>query len=163
MKIVKLLTTSALIAVIGTAGAMADDNPPVEPISLGDNRMSCDGLVAEAKAMQAILGGAPETGVFGSERAMDVGSSLAMEGAIRSGLGGRAAGAVGFLGRAAKAASKRKAEAELERKKMALRRWYYMVGLYQGKNCDAQPVAAPVVETVVAPAVETAPVTTTTE
>jgi hypothetical protein len=162
MKFSTLVTSTALATMMIAGSAMAQDTPaPIEPISLGDNRLSCDALVVEAKAMQTILGGAPEGGIFGSERAMEVGTSLAMEGAIRSGLGGRAAGAVGFLGRAAKAAGKRKAEAEAARRQSALRRWYYVVGLYQGKDCDHQPVAAPAVSSTTP--VDQAPVTTTGE
>lgn len=119
---------------------------PIQPIQLGDSAKSCAALVNEANAMQTILGGAPEGGVFGSANAINTASGLAVDGAIRSGLGGQAAGAIGFLGRAAGAAAKRREEAKAAQKESALKRWYYIVGLYQGRSCDKpqpEPAVAP--------------------
>ncbi|PHR62736.1 MAG: hypothetical protein COA47_02300 [Robiginitomaculum sp.] len=151
MKSTKMILSAALVGLMTTSSAMAEDPAAIEPITLGDSRMTCDALVGEANAMQTILGGAPEGGVFGSERMVDIGTGLAAGGLVHSGainaLGGRAAGAIGFLGRAAKASAKRKEEAAAARKESALRRWYYIVGLYQGKDCDNQPATAPVTTT----------------
>ncbi|VAV98463.1 hypothetical protein MNBD_ALPHA06-766 [hydrothermal vent metagenome] len=158
MKLTTMMLSAAIALTYASTSLAADAPAPIEPMALGDNRMSCDALVAEAGNMQSVLGGAPEAGIFGNEQMVDIGSSLAMNGVIRSGIGGRAAGAVGFLGRAAKAAGKRKAEAEAARKQVAVRRWYYVVGLYQGNDCDNQPA-----HTSVTVSAEAAPVTTTTE
>ncbi len=147
----KMILSAALVGVMTASSAFAEDPAAIEPIALGDSRMTCDALVGEANAMQTILGGAPEGGVFGNERMVNLGTGLATEGLVRSGaagaLGGRAAGAIGFLGRAAKANAKKKEEAAAARKESALRRWYYIVGLYQGKDCDNQPATAPVTTT----------------
>lgn len=149
----KLRTSALAGAILLLAAPMAqargDKLPePIQPIQLGDSAKSCEALVTEANAMQTILGGAPEGGVFGSSGAINTASGLAVDGAIRSGLGGQAAGAIGFLGRAAGAAAKRREEAEAARKEEALKRWYYIVGLYQGRSCDKPqpaPAAAPAV------------------
>ena len=62
-------------------------------------------------------------------------TGLAMEGALRSGAADAipGIGAVGGLfGRAARA----RAEQEEARRQIAERRWYYLNGLYQGRDCD---------------------------
>lgn len=147
-RLTSALASAAILTLVSPlAFAANDDTPlPIQPIQLGDSAKACDALVAEANSMQTILGGAPEGGVFGSQQAINTASGLAVEGALRSGLGGQAAGAIGFLGRAAGAAAKRREEAEAARKEAALKRWYYIVGLYQGRSCDKpqpEPVPAP--------------------
>jgi hypothetical protein len=166
------LCAMGVMALASTAEAKKNKGPmpqPVQPIVLGDIRMDCDKLAAEASNMQTILGGAPESGVFGGEMAARIGETALSQGILHSGLtsklGGRAGGAISLLGRAAKDSSKRRAAAEAARKESAQKRWYYIVGLYQGGRCDQAPTptpapaevaAAPAPAQEAAPAVETA-------
>ncbi len=160
-----LICTMSVAALASTAQAKKNKGPmpePVQPIVLGDTRMDCDKLAAEASNMQAILGGAPEAGVFGGDMAARIGETAISQGILHSGmaskLGGRAGGAISLLGRAAKDSGKRRAAEEAARKESAQKRWYYIVGLYQGGRCDQAP--APAVATSqaqdAAPAVEAA-------
>ncbi len=133
-------------ALASTAEAKKNKAPlpqPVQPIVLGDARLGCDQLASEANTMQTILGGAPEGGVFGGTMAARIGETAISQGILHSGLasklGGRAGGAVSLLGQAAKSSGKRRAAAEAARKESAQKRWYYIVGLYQGNRCDQAP------------------------
>ncbi|PHS25498.1 MAG: hypothetical protein COA84_07745 [Robiginitomaculum sp.] len=162
------LCAMGVMALASTAEAKKNKGPlpqPVQPIVLGDIRMDCDKLAAEASSMQTILGGAPEAGIFGGDMAARIGETAISQGLLHSGmaskLGGRAGGAISLLGRAAKDSGKRRAAAEAARKESAQKRWYYIVGLYQGGRCDQAPApaAAPVEAAAAAPAQEAAPVT----
>lgn len=140
-----------VIAIAGlltaTSGAALAQQSQV--ILLGDSGMSCSQIIVAASETTEILGGAPEGGVFASEEAINTATSLAMQGAIHSGIG-RAIpgiGAVGgLLGRAARA----RREEEEARQQIAERRWYYLNGLYEGRMCDdvlrQEAATAPVVE-----------------
>jgi len=161
------LCAMSVMALASTAEARKNKKPmpqPIQPIVLGDTRMDCDQLAAEANIMQTILGGAPEAGVFGGEMAARIGETAISQGLLHSGmaskLGGRAGGAISLLGRAAKDAGKRRAEAEAARKESAQKRWYYIVGLYQGRRCDQVPAPAPAPVETAAPPQETAPAAT---
>jgi hypothetical protein len=151
------LCAIGVAAMASTAEARKNKGPmpqPVQPVVLGDTRMNCDQLATEATNMQTILGGAPEAGVFGGEMAARIGETAISQGLLHSGmaskLGGRAGGAISLLGRAAKDSGKRRAAAEAARKESAQKRWYYIVGLYQGGRCDQAP--APVTSQAAAPA-----------
>ncbi|MDQ7018717.1 MAG: hypothetical protein Q9M33_06085 [Robiginitomaculum sp.] len=166
----RTLTLCALgmMALASTAEARKNKKPlpqPVQPIVLGDTRMNCDQLATEANAMQTILGGAPEAGMFGGEMAARIGETAISQGLLHSGMagkmGGRAGGAISLLGRAAKDSGKRRAEAEAARKESAQKRWYYIVGLYQGGRCDQAPAPVAAPAQAVAPAQGTAPATET--
>jgi len=162
----KTLTLCAIgvMALASTAEARKNKGPlpqPVQPIVLGDTRMDCDQLAAEANIMQTILGGAPEAGVFGGGMALKIGETALSQGILHSGmaskLGGRAGGAISLLGRAAKDSGKRRAAAEAARKESAQKRWYYIVGLYQGGRCDQAPAPTPTETAAAAPAKAVAP------
>jgi hypothetical protein len=155
------LCAMGVMALASTAEAKKNKGPlpqPVQPIVLGDTRMDCDKLAAEASNMQTILGGAPEAGIFGGDMAARIGGTALSQGLLHSGmaskLGGRAGGAISLLGRAAKDSSKRRAAAEAARKESAQKRWYYIVGLYQGNRCDQAPWPRPSTPAVAAAAVD---------
>ena len=130
----KIMTTAAAIAAFVTvAGAEAQMQSQV--ILMGDTSMTCRDVIIAANEQSEILGGVPEAGLFGSEAAINSMTSLAMQGALRSGAADAipGIGAVGGLfGRAARA----RAEQEEARRQVAERRWYYLNGLYQGRDCD---------------------------
>ncbi|PHS27770.1 MAG: hypothetical protein COA85_04755 [Robiginitomaculum sp.] len=158
------LCAMGMMALSSTAQARKNKGPlpqPVQPIVLGDTRMSCDQLATEANNMQTILGGAPEAGVFGRGMALNIGETALSQGILHGGmaskLGGRAGGAISLLGRAAKDSGKRRAAAEAARKESAQKRWYYIVGLYQGGRCDQVPAPSPAETSAAAPTKAVAP------
>lgn len=129
----KIVPVAALAALVIAAGAQAQNQSQV--ILMGDTGMSCRDVIAAANEQGDILGGVPEAGLFASEAAINSMTGLAMEGALRSGAADAipGIGAVGGLfGRAARA----RAEQEEARRQIAERRWYYLNGLYQGRDCD---------------------------
>ena len=78
-----------VMALASTAEARKNRGPmpqPVQPIVLGDTRMDCDKLAAEASSMQTILGGAPKSGVFGGEMAARIGETALSQGILHSGM-----------------------------------------------------------------------------
>ncbi len=112
----------------------ADEEKLTQPMQMGDVRMSCDALVSEASAMEQIIGGSPE----GSILASDAATGIATELAVRSGAY-KAVGAIGAVGGVFKGIGNRKKKEREEQKKIAEQRWYYVVGLYQGRQCDSPP------------------------
>ncbi|WDI32767.1 hypothetical protein PUV54_06100 [Hyphococcus flavus] len=154
----KIILTTAAAAVCFGATATAKDDAAAEiiltqPMKMGDARLSCDQLVEEASNMEVVLGGSPAGGLMDGEQMANIGTSLAQHAALRAG-GGVAAGAIGQVGGLFGRSSKKKKEEEAMRKAIAEKRWIYMVGLYEGRNCDAQPAATAVAEDVAAPATE---------
>lgn len=135
--IMKAITTFvagvAATAVLAAAGAAAARTGQV--IRLGDDALDCPGIIAAAIESAEILGGAPEGGVFGSEQAINAATGLAVQGAIMSGAG-RAVPGVGMLGNALGAAARRRREQQEAERLIAQQRWYYLNGLYAGRDCD---------------------------
>lgn len=130
----KITTAAAAFAAFVTV-AGADAQMQSQVILMGDTSMTCRDVIIAANEQSEILGGVPEAGLFGSEAAINSMTSLAMQGALRSGAADAipGIGAVGGLfGRAARA----RAEQEEARRQVAERRWYYLNGLYQGRDCD---------------------------
>ena len=132
-----ILTTAALAMALSSA-AMADDKIAIQPMKMGDVRMSCDDLIAEASAMEAVIGGSPAGGLMEDGQAVAMGTSAAQQLAFQAGAG-RAGGAIGAVGGLLGKRAKAKAEEEAAQKALAEKRWIYVVGLYQGRNCDATP------------------------
>lgn len=139
MKKLILGLTAATLGLV-SATAYADTPAVTQPMQMGDVRLSCDALIGEANAMETILGGSPAAGLMDSEYMANVGTGLAQQAAIRGGAG-QAAGAIGAVGGLIGKRAKRKKAEEAAQKALAEKRWIYVVGLYQGKNCDAQPTA----------------------
>ncbi|WP_425410487.1 hypothetical protein [Hyphococcus sp.] len=157
----KLIIVTAM-ALAGTAPALAKkDNPAddviiTQPMKMGDARMTCDQLVEEAGNMELVLGGSPAEGLMDGEQMANIGTGLAQQAALRAG-GGVAAGAIGQVGGLLGRSSKKRKQEEAMRKAVAEKRWIYIVGLYEGRNCDQQPAAAVSVEgeaAAIAPATE---------
>jgi hypothetical protein len=144
MRIVKIAAVAA-VAAIGLAlpGAALAQSGGI--IQLGDTALTCPQIAIEANELTRVLGGAPEGGVFTSEQAISAATSVAMQGAIMSGAGRMLPG-VGLLGSALGAAARRDRERREAERLTAQQRWYYLNGLYSGRNCDtvlAQSASAP--------------------
>ena len=123
-----------------SATALADDDLPelTQPIKLGDKAMTCSMLLAEVGAMESRLGGDPSADFMDGEQMAGIGTGLAQRAAISAGAGGAAVGAIGKVGGLLGKSSKKKKQREAEQRAIAERRWLYIVGLYQGKDCDAK-------------------------
>ena len=134
------MTLVSVIALTMTSTAIADDKDIVvgNPMQLGDEAMSCEALVTEAGNMQAALGGAPDGSLLGSQ----VATSLATEAAVRSGMASKMGGKVGG---AMKMFGKKKKKKAAAKRVRATGRYFYIAGLYAGKQCGmakAEPAAA---------------------
>ncbi|WP_428410173.1 hypothetical protein [Hyphococcus sp.] len=131
------------LAFIAAGAAHAEDDAPLltQPMKFGDAAMSCSQIVAEVGAMETMLGGNPSEALMDGEHLANVGTGLAQQAALSAGAG-RAVGAIGQVGGLLGKSSKKKKEREAQQQAIAERRWLYMVGLYQGKSCDAELAAA---------------------
>lgn len=135
------IAIAALVSIVTTAvttPVLAQDG---QVIRMGDTALSCTDIVTQANAAAETLGGAPEGGLMTGAAA----ASIAQTAALHTGMGAAVPGlgAVGGLFR--QAAESRKAKQEEERK-VAQSRWYYLNGLYSGRECDqalAAEAAAP--------------------
>lgn len=140
------MRTLMILAATGTlAAALPASAEEGQIIQLGDSSLTCPQIVDGAAQLAQALGGAPEGGVFTSEQAISAATSVAMQGAIMSGAG-RAIPGMGLLGNAMGAMARRDRERREAERLVAQQRWYYLNGLYTGRNCDqqlAQAAAAP--------------------
>ncbi|MDO9588579.1 MAG: hypothetical protein Q7J13_11675 [Brevundimonas sp.] len=132
------------LMILAATGAMATAMPAAaqqqgQIIQLGDASLTCPQIVDSAGRLAQVLGGAPEGGVFGSEQAIGAATGLAMQGALMSGAGSAIPG-MGLLGNAMGAMARRDRERREAERAVAQQRWYYLNGLYTGRNCD-QPLA----------------------
>ena len=130
------LVAGLTVTAVGSASAQT---API--IRMGDTSLDCAQIAQEANQLTQILGGAPEGGVFTSEQAISAATSAAMQGALLSGAG-RALPGIGLLGNAAAAAARRDRERREAERLTAQQRWYYLNGLYSGRQCDAQAQSA---------------------
>ena len=137
------LAALGLTLVAAGAAHAGDDEAPAltQPMKFGDAAMSCTQLVEEVGAMETVLGGNPSEALMDSEYLANVVTGLAQQAALSAGAG-RAVGAIGQVGGLLGKSSKKKKEREAQQRAIAEKRWLYMVGLYQGKSCDAQLAAA---------------------
>lgn len=129
--------TVAAFAALMASPAVAQD---AQIIRLGDEAMNCEAIVAQANEATTVMGAAPVGGVFGSSAAVNAATSVAVQSAIVSGAG-RAIPGLGFAGNMLGAAARRREEEQAAARATAERRWYYLNGLYQGRNCASQPAA----------------------
>jgi hypothetical protein len=146
--------------ILAATGVLAAAMPAAaqegQVIQLGDSGLTCPQIVEGAAQLAQALGGAPEGGVFSSEQAISAATGLAMQGALMSGAG-RAIPGMGLLGNAMGAMARRDRERREAERLVAQQRWYYLNGLYTGRNCDQQLAQATAAQTTTAerPAPET--------
>lgn len=117
----------AAIATV-TTPALAQEG---QVIRMGDSALTCANIVMEANAAAETLGGTPEGGLMTGEAAVGLAQTAAVHTGMASAVPGL--GAVGGLFRKASEARKQKEE---EEKALAQSRWYYLNGLYSGRQCD---------------------------
>ncbi|MDP2213167.1 hypothetical protein [Phenylobacterium sp.] len=133
-------TLMMLVATGAVAIAMPAAAQEGQIIRLGDASLTCPQIVEGAAELAGVLGGAPEGGVFNNEQAINAATGIAMQGAIMSGAG-RAIPGMGLLGNAVGAMARRDRERREAEQLVARQRWYYLNGMYTGRNCD-QPSAS---------------------
>lgn len=97
--------------------------------------MSCLQTIEEINAASEILGGAPERGLISTGHAVNLATNVGQRLALDAGHGGLSTG-VGLAGRLVGSASRRRAEQQAAEREQATRRWYYLSGLYDGRDCD---------------------------
>ena len=132
MRTLMILAATGMLAAATPAAAQEG-----QIIQLGDAGLTCPQIVEGAGQLAQTLGGAPEGGVFTSEQAISAATSVAMQGAIMSGAG-RVIPGMGLLGNAMGAMARRDRERREAERLVAQQRWYYLNGLYTGRNCDQQ-------------------------
>ncbi|KAA5803510.1 hypothetical protein F1654_06810 [Alkalicaulis satelles] len=149
----KRIVTAAACALIAAGAASAQEG---QVMRMGDTALTCQEIIAAASEQTGILGGSPEGGLMTSEYAVNTATALAQHGAMMSGAA-RAVPGLGAVGGMMGRAAQRQREQEEARRAVAEKRWYFLNGLYGGRNCDtilrqeAQAAAA------AAPAPEAAP------
>lgn len=132
------MRTLIILAATGVlATALPASAQEGQVIQLGDAGLTCPQIVEGAGQLAQALGGAPGGGVFGSEQAIGAATGLGMQAALMSGAG-RAIPGMGMLGNAMGAAARRDRERREAERVVAQQRWYYLNGLYTGRNCDDQ-------------------------
>ncbi|WBQ11870.1 hypothetical protein L2D00_08405 [Hyphomonadaceae bacterium BL14] len=156
-----LAAAGAAIVLAGAASAQEG-----QVMRMGDTAMSCQQIVVAATEQTDILGGSPEGGLLGSEYAVGAATALVQQGALMSGAG-RAIPGLGAVGGMMGRAAQRQREQEEARRAIAEKRWYFLNGLYGGRDCDtvlrreaeaaAAAAAAPAAAPVDQPADEPAP------
>ncbi|MCC5996541.1 MAG: hypothetical protein JJU18_09265 [Oceanicaulis sp.] len=126
-----VLTAGACALIIaGAAGAQEG-----QVMRMGDTALTCQQIVGAAAEQAEILGGSPEGGLLDSEYAVGAATALAQHGALMSGAG-RAIPGLGAVGGMMGRAAQRRREEEEARRAVAEKRWYFLNGLYGGRNCD---------------------------
>ena len=112
-----------------------------------DASMDCAAVAAESGRMDQVVAAAnAKVGkADGSAQGVGLASTVAVEGMLRTGVLGRVPGAGMFANQAANMAKQRAAQVRAQAEndiQVATTRKAVMVGLYQGKGCDAPPPAA---------------------
>jgi hypothetical protein len=149
------------IITIGVAAAALVSGSAVQAQGLQisystDASMDCAAISAESARMDQLVADAnARVGkADGSAQGAGLASTVAVEGMLRTGVLGRVPGAGMFANQAASLAKQRAAQVRAEAEtaiQTATTRKAVMVGLYQGKACDAPQAAAPAAESAAAP------------
>ncbi len=104
-------------------------------IQPGMAQMSCMEVVDALNAESEILGGAPERGLISNDQVVNLGTNIGQRLALDQGHGNLSLG-LGIAGRALGQRSRRRQEEEAAEREEATRRWYYLSGIYDGRDCD---------------------------
>ena len=131
MKIFRLWLAAAAVTAITVQPAAAQD---AQIIHVGDAALTCTQIASEAARLTEALGGAPE-GVFGTEQMIGAATAAATQTALLSGAG-QALPGLGLIGNALGGMARRDRERREAAALVARQRWYYLNGLYTGRECD---------------------------
>lgn len=139
----RTMVLAALMAAVATP-VLAQEG---QVIRMGDSALSCTDIIMQANEAAETLGGAPEGGLMTGENAV----AVAQTAAIHTGMG-QAVPGLGAVGGLFRQASQARKEREEAARNVAQSRWYYLNGLYAGRQCDqvlaaeAAAAAAPVAD-----------------
>jgi hypothetical protein len=151
----RLVQVSALSMMIATTAVAAE--PPLQISYPGDGALNCEGLGTEITKVETILGISTDSAARaeGAGRAAELGTSVAINGALYSGALGAVPG-LGLFGNAAGGMMKARAAAKAKQAQETIRtaetRRAMLMGMYQGKGCATAAVAAPAAAPVAAQA-----------
>lgn len=162
------ITTKRILAGFALAGAVATTGQAsAQTLQLTyptDATMSCEQISGEMARMDQMMGAANSAiaNADGTAKAANLGASVAMEAALRTGALGRMPGLGRFASMAAsqaQASAAARTERETQNIQLAQQRRAVMGGIYQGKGCNALMSAMPVsmAATPVAASVSAAP------
>jgi len=121
------IALAALLTAMVTP-ALAQDG---QVIRMGDSALSCTDIILQANAAAETLGGAPEGGLMTGENAV----AVAQTAALHTGMG-QAIPGLGAVGGMFRQASQARQKQQEEARTVAQSRWYYLNGLYAGRQCD---------------------------
>jgi hypothetical protein len=145
-------TTKQIITGLALIGAMtAGGQTSAQTLQLTtpmDGSMSCEQLTAEVARMEQAMGAANATmaSADGAARAANLGATIGVEAALRSGALARMPGLGRFASmasNAAQTAAANRAQEGAQAIQVAQQRRAIMSGLYQGKGCGATPTVTP--------------------
>jgi hypothetical protein len=157
----KFVQASVLVAFMSSAAVAAE--PMLQVSYPTDASLTCEGLGAEIAKVDGILGISTDNvaRAEGAGRAAELGTSVAINGALYSGALGSVPG-LGMFGNAAGGLMKARAAAKAKQAQETIRtaetRRAMLMGMHAGKGCGVQAAAAPAA--VVAPAAPAAPAAT---
>lgn len=142
----RVVQASVLAMFMGSTAVAGE--PPLQVSYPGDGALTCEGLGAEIGKVEGILGISSQAAASaaGSGKAAELGTSVAINGALYSGALGSVPG-LGMLGNAAGGFMKNRAAAKeaaaKEQMRTAETRRAMLMGMYAGKGCASAPAAAP--------------------
>jgi hypothetical protein len=145
-RLVQVSALSMMLATSTVMGAVAGE-PPLQISYPTDGALTCEGLGVEIAKVEGILGISSDSArkAEGAGRAAELGTSVAINGALYSGALGAVPG-LGLLGNAAGGLMKNRAAAKAKQAQETIRtaetRRAMLMGMHQGKACNA-PAAAP--------------------
>ena len=158
----RLVQASVLALMMGSVAVAGE--PPLQVSYPSDGALTCEGLETEIAKVEGILGISSEQAADaqGAGKAAELGTSVAVNGALYSGALGRVPG-LGLMGNAAGGLMKQRAAAKEAAAKEQIRtaetRRAMLMGMHSGKGCAAAAAAAEVAaETPAEPAAPEAPI-----
>ncbi len=99
-------------------------------------QMSCLQIVDALNAESEILGGAPERGLISNNQVVNLGTNVGQRIARDAGHGNFSIG-LGIGGRVLGQNMRNREAEEATEREEATRRWYYLSGIYDGRDCDS--------------------------
>lgn len=120
----------------GAASAASSGQQGGGVIERDMTQLACLEIVDVLNAQSEILGGAPERGLISNDQAMNLATNIGQRLARDAGNSDLATG-LGIAGRIAGQAMRSRESQDAAEREAATRRWYYLSGIYDGRDCDS--------------------------